>query len=51
MGWYNIFKQHKACKKEISKELVLVAWHPIRWCSWYILDEEKKIAPFLIDEK
>ena len=30
MTWHNRFKQCKACKKEISKELMHVAWHPTR---------------------
>ena len=28
--WCNRHKQRKACKKEIRKELMSVAWHPIR---------------------
>ena len=32
MAWYNRFKQRKVCKKEINKELIPVAWHPIRLC-------------------
>ena len=33
MAWYNSFKQGKAFKKELSKELMLVAWHTKR--QWY----------------
>ena len=31
MGWYNRHKQRKAYKKEISKELMPVAWRLTRW--------------------
>ena len=31
MVWCNRYKQCKACKKEISKKLVTVAWHPTRY--------------------
>ena len=34
LAWHNTFKQHKAFKNEISKELMLVTWHPIRWWDW-----------------
>ena len=30
MTWRNRFKQCKACKKEIMP----LAWHPIRWWNW-----------------
>ena len=30
MAWHNRFKQYKVFKKEISKEVTLVEWHPIR---------------------
>ena len=32
LAWYNRYKQHKACKKKIDKELMPVAWHPK--CAW-----------------
>ena len=31
MAWRKRFKKHKLCKKNISKELMPVAWHPIKW--------------------
>ena len=31
MAWRNRFKQRKACKKDKSKELIPVVWHPTRW--------------------
>ena len=27
MTWYNEYKQRKACKKEICKALMSIAWH------------------------
>ena len=27
MGWYNRFKQRKACKEKIDEKLLPVAWH------------------------
>ena len=38
----NRFKQGKALKKEISRELMLVVWHSARWWDWCV-PEEKKI--------
>ena len=52
MAWCNIFKQCKAYKKDISKELMPVAWGPTRWWGWCVSeDERKKIKPLLFDEK
>ena len=34
-------KQHKLCKKEISKELMLLGWHPTRWWDWCLSEDEK----------
>ena len=31
MVWCNIYKQSKEYKKDIRKELILVAWNPTRW--------------------
>ena len=31
LAWCNTYKQNKACKKEISKVLIPVAWYPTRW--------------------
>ena len=51
MAWHNRFKQRKAFKKEISKELMSVRWQD--WC----VPEDKKtknkkeLKPFLNDEK
>ena len=52
MAWHNRFKQKKACEKEISEQLMSVAWHPTKWWDWCISkDEKKEIDSFLIDEK
>ena len=34
LTWHDKIKQRKAFKKAISKELMLVAWHPTRWWDW-----------------
>ena len=34
MAWDNRRKQHNACKKDISKELMTVASHPRKWWDW-----------------
>ena len=36
------YKQRKGFKKEISKELMIVAWHAIRWWDWCMTEDEKK---------
>ena len=48
----NIYKQRKACKIDLSKQLMLVAWHPTRWQDWYMTkDGKKRKRTILIDEK
>ena len=42
MAWRNNYKQCKACKKEISKELMPVAWHRTSWWDWCMQEDEKK---------
>ena len=42
--WRNRFAKLKACKVDLSKELMPVAWHPTRWRNWYLPDDEKKIS-------
>ena len=41
LAQYNRQKQHKACKKEISKKLMPVAWHPTRQYNWCMPEDEK----------
>ena len=38
----NEYKQRKAFKKELSKELMFLAWHPARWWDWCVSGEQKK---------
>ena len=42
LAWRNKFEKHKAIKKDLSKELMPVAWHPTRWWDWYLSEDEKK---------
>ena len=42
MSWPNALKQCNAFKLELSKELVLVAWHPTRCWGWCMPEDEKK---------
>ena len=35
MAWHDQFKQSRAHKKELSKELMLVAGNPTRLWDWY----------------
>lgn len=55
MAWRNRFRQYKAFQKEISKELMFIAWHPTRSLGWQKSEDEKEeIELFLIvkvDEK
>ena len=42
LAWHNKFENCKALKKEISKELMTVAWHSTRWWDWCLPEDEKK---------
>ena len=42
MAWCNTYKQHKACKKYISKEIMPVVWHPTKWWAWRMPEDEEK---------
>ena len=42
MAWHNRVKQRKVFIKDIRKELIPVAWHPIRWWNWCLPEYEKK---------
>ena len=39
--WYDGFKARKAQKAQIKKELILIAWHPLRWWDWCVPEDEK----------
>ena len=52
MTWCNRFKHKKTFKKELSRELMLVAWHSKRWWGCCVPEDDKReIEPFFIDEK
>ena len=36
------FKKRKNLKKEIARELLVIAWHPDRWWDWCVPEDEKK---------
>ena len=40
--WYDGYKKRKAQKEEIKKELMSIAWHPLRWWDWCMPEDEKK---------
>ena len=37
------FKKCKALKIESNKELMLIAWHPLRWWNFCMTEDEKKV--------
>lgn len=48
---YYRYKQQKAFKKEISKEVMFVVWYPARWWDWCGPKYEKKEKePISIDK-
>ena len=42
MAQRNRFKQLKALKKELSKELMFVTWYRKRWFNQYVPEDKKK---------
>ena len=42
LAWRNKFEKSKAYKRNLSKELMPVAWHPTRWWDWCIKKMRKK---------
>ena len=42
MAGCNKYKQRKTCKKEISNELIPLAWQPTGWWDWCMPQDEKK---------
>ena len=34
LAWHIKFRKRKELKKELSEELMPVAWHPDRWWDW-----------------
>ena len=41
-NWYNGYQKRKAQKAQIKKELLPIAWHPLRWWDWCMPEHEKK---------
>ena len=50
-AWCNRYKQCKTYKKDISKELMALAWHPTKWRDYCMTKGLNKIEPFYIHEK
>ena len=49
--WYSKFEKRKELKKQLSEELMPVAWHPNRqWDSCMSEDEKKEIDPMFTEE-
>ena len=42
MAWRNEYKQHNACEKDMSKELMPAVWPSTRWWDWCMPEDEKK---------
>ena len=41
-AWHIKFGKRKELKKELSEELMPLAWHPNRWWDWCMSKDEKK---------
>ena len=41
----------KHLRKDISKELVPIAWHPTKWWDWCIVEDEKKEIDSIFTDK
>ena len=51
LAWHIKFEKHNALKKDISEELMPVAWHLNRWQDWCMPEDEKKeIDPMFIED-
>ena len=49
--WHNKFEKRKTFQKDISKELMTVAWYPTRCWNWCMSEDEKnEIDPVFADE-
>ena len=45
------FEKPKECKKDISEELMPIAWNPDSWWYWCVSEDEKKeVDPVFIEE-
>ena len=41
LAWHIKFEKGKALKQEINKELMLIVWHPRRWLTFCMSEDEK----------
>ena len=51
LAWHSKFKKHKALKKEVSEELIPIAWHPKRWWNFCMSEDEKKVIEPIFTEQ
>ena len=42
LAWHIKFEKRKELEKELSEELMPLAWHPNRWWDWCMSKDEKK---------
>ena len=42
LAWHIKFKKRKELKKNISEELMPIAWHPKRWLNFCMSEDKKK---------
>ena len=42
LAWHRKFEKCKTPKQELNEESMSVAWHPKRWSSFYMSEDEKK---------
>ena len=51
LAWHIKFRKWKELKKELSEELIPVAWHTDRWWDWCMSENGKKeIDPMFIEK-
>ena len=50
LPWFIKFEKRKALIKNISEELMSVAWHPKRWCNFSMSEDKKKEIELIFTE-
>ena len=40
--WCNPYQKRRAQKASIKKELLPIAWHPLRWWDWHVPEDVKR---------
>ena len=51
LAWHIKFEKPKELKKELSEELMPIAWHSNGWWDWCMSEDQKKeIDPMLTEE-